>query len=56
MASPATVSRVGVIFIEPVKMGWRPMIKSWIDTLPDRIKETQANQIYEICRTPRIGM
>jgi dynein heavy chain len=48
VASPATVSRVGVIFIEPVKMGWRPMIKSWIDTLPDRIKETQANQIYEL--------
>ena len=34
-ASPATVSRIGVIFLEPARMGWAPFVASWIIGLPE---------------------
>ena len=42
-ASPATVSRCGMVFMEPRRMGWRPMVQSWLATLP-RALEAPAIQ------------
>jgi len=45
-ASPATVSRVGIVFLEPdTALGWTPIVASWLLTLPDYIKESHAEQI-----------
>ncbi|CAH1795230.1 unnamed protein product [Owenia fusiformis] len=31
-ATPATVSRAGILFINPADLGWNPFVNSWIET------------------------
>jgi dynein heavy chain len=45
VASPATVSRCGMVYVQPSLLGWRPVFLSWLDTLPPTLNEPQKEQI-----------
>ncbi|XP_034243583.1 dynein heavy chain 3, axonemal isoform X2 [Thrips palmi] len=47
-ASPATVSRCGMIYMEPSQLGWQPLCKSFHCSLSSRILDEQFELIEEL--------
>ena len=36
-ASPATISRCAMVYMDPVDLGWKPFVETWIRKLPKQV-------------------
>src|SRR5271156_1587928 len=47
-ASPATVSRCGMIYMEPRQLGWRALKDSYIDRVPKTLTQDQVELLQDM--------
>ncbi|PIN96877.1 hypothetical protein AB205_0080180, partial [Aquarana catesbeiana] len=48
VASPATVSRCGMVYIDPEELKWMPYVQTWIAGLPSKINDDTKKHILDL--------
>ncbi|KAK0176317.1 hypothetical protein PV328_000464 [Microctonus aethiopoides] len=44
-ASPATVSRCGMVYVDSSELGWMPYVKTWLSKLPDNLQNPEITNL-----------
>ena len=47
-ATPATVSRAGILYVNPEDLGWNPHVTSWIETRENSTEKVAFYIIIDI--------
>ncbi|XP_060619679.2 dynein axonemal heavy chain 6 isoform X2 [Anolis sagrei] len=57
VASPATVSRCGMVYIDPEELKWIPYVKTWMAGLEEKLNEETRTYLFELfCRYVEDGL
>ncbi|KAJ3068699.1 Dynein heavy chain 6, axonemal [Podochytrium sp. JEL0797] len=51
VASPATVSRCGMVYMDPASIGWWPYVESWLRKLPERVPIELKQYLHTLFET-----
>ncbi|KAI8907759.1 dynein heavy chain and region D6 of dynein motor-domain-containing protein [Powellomyces hirtus] len=46
VASPATVSRCGMVYMDPTNLGWRAFVKKWLRKLPAAVTQELKDMLW----------
>ncbi|XP_024080370.1 dynein beta chain, ciliary isoform X1 [Cimex lectularius] len=46
-ATPATVSRAGILYINPQDLGWNPYVTSWIETRESNVEKATLMTLFD---------
>ncbi|XP_062828664.1 dynein axonemal heavy chain 14 isoform X3 [Anolis carolinensis] len=47
-ASPATVSRCAMVYVDPTDLGWQPYVKSWMEDFSDLIAQNDIEYLESL--------
>ncbi|XP_055461995.1 dynein axonemal heavy chain 10 [Psammomys obesus] len=46
-ASPATVSRCGMVYVDPKNLKYQPYWKKWVQQIPNKVEQKHLNDLFE---------
>ena len=55
-ASPATVSRAGIIYVSDTELGWQPVVSSWLQVSPHTVAGRRFSMLPSLWSALQLGL